>query len=420
MLLKFTLSNYRSFKDTASVDLKACAIREHTENTFSYSYGSQPLGILKSIVLLGANASGKSNLMKGFELMRNMVTNSAVETTDSKIHRIEPFMLNTETENKNTLFECTMVVNNIIYKYGFKSNNKEIHSEWLYIIAKRREEIVFIRTKNEYEIVKRFPADFKNKLLMLSELTRIDALYLSVLAQFNIEMALQLSKWFANNTVYGDPNVNDAINYTGELLKKPIYSLLLNEIIEKSNLGFTNIERKNDRQLVQKRVNKSLNGSADPLFPINLSSNHIKYNARNKPVENIFFEVSKHESSGTQKFIALLGPIIKVLVEGGTLWIDEFDAKIHPYIITMIMGLFNSAKYNKNGAQLVAVSYNQQILKKLRRDQIIFVNKDTYGASSLEALYSYNPQVQSNAFFDKEYLEQYGGVPNISDVFNLD
>lgn len=85
------------------------------------------------------------------------------------------------------------------------------------------------------------------------------------------------------------------------------------------------------------------------------------------------------------------------------------------------MDLFNSNKYNQNGAQLVSISYNQQILKKLRRDQIAFLNKDAYGASSITALYIFNPNVRSNAIFDKEYLQgQYGGVPNISDVFSLD
>ena len=152
-----------------------------------------------------------------------------------------------------------------------------------------------------------------------------------------------------------------------------------------------------------------------------LRANHVKYDAKNRRVENVFLELSKDESSGAQKLIALLGPMIKVLLEGGTFWIDDFDAKIHPYIITMVMDLFNSDKYNQNGAQLVAISYNQQILKKLRRDQIVFLNKDAYGASSLSALYIYNPHVRSNAIFDKEYLQGlYGGVPHISDLQNLD
>src|SRR5476651_690012 len=193
MLLKFVLSNYRSFKEKATLDLEACSIKEYAGNVFFSKHGTQPINILKSIALLGANSAGKSNLFKGFDLMRYMVINSARESELTKTYTIEPFMLSTETENKPSMFECTMMVDNIIYRYGFMADNKKIHSEWLYMILKRREETVFLRNKNDYEIVKRFPTDFKNKLLMLAEFTRNDALYLSILSQFNSELAMQIS-----------------------------------------------------------------------------------------------------------------------------------------------------------------------------------------------------------------------------------
>jgi len=378
VLLQFTLSNYRSFKDRASLDLKAHAIKEHPENVFSSGYGSQPVSVLKSLVLLGGNGAGKSNLFSGFSLMRSLVMNSGIETAGSNLGRVEPFRLNTETENKHSLFECTMLIGNTCYRYGFKCNNKEVHSEWLYLTEKRLEKMVFIRTKNEYELIKRFtPAD-KHKLLMLAEMTRSNALYLSVLAQFNVDFALQLYQWFAGNIVNDDVNLDDAISYTAGLFADPVYRPLMNEIIDRSSLGFKVIE-------------KQLNEPAGK-FKVN----HTLYNARNKPVDNVSFELGRQESSGVRKLIGLLGPLVKVLINGGTCWIDEFDARIHPYIITMILGLFNSIKYNKNGAQLIAVSYNQQILKKLRPDQIIFMNKDNYGVSSLGALYNENSDPKTN------------------------
>lgn len=414
MLLKFSLSNYRSFKDKATLDLEACSIKEFSENVFFSRRGSQVTNILKSITLLGANSSGKSNLLKGFDLMRYMVLNSARESELNKTYHIEPFRLSTETENMPTLFECTMMIDNIVYRYGFKSDNNEVLSEWLYMIVKRREETVFIRTKNVYELVKRYPTDFKNKLIMLTEITRCDTLYISVLSQFNIEMAQDISSWFAKNIVYSERNLENAILYTTELLANPIFSLLLNEIIEKSDLGFTTIERRSNKQSEQKQSDK---GYSSQRPTMDLSANHVKYDAKKRPVEFVFLEFSKDESLGTQKLMALLGPMIKVLIEGGIFWIDDFDAIIHPYIITMVVGLFNSNTYNKNGAQLVAISYNQQILKKLRRDQIVFLNKDVYGASTLSALYIYNPNVRSNAIFDKEYLQgAYGGVPQINNT----
>jgi len=421
MLLKFSLSNYRSFKDNATLDLEACSIKEYGENVFVCKYGNHAVNILKSIALLGANSAGKSNLFKGFNLMRHIVINSAKESELTKTYQIEPFRLCTETENKPSFFECSMMINSVIYRYGFKIDNKQVVGEWLYMIAKRREETIFIRTKNQIEIVKRFPNDYKNKLELLTELTRNDALYLSVLAQFNIDMASQIVKWFAKNIIYAEPNLDEALNYTAELLADPHYSSLLNEIIEKSDLGFSSIERHTDKRAEQKISTKNSAGFSNSRPGVKLRSIHIKHDSKNNRTEKVSLELNKNESSGAQKFIALLGPMIKVLMDGGTFWIDDFDAKIHPYIITMVMDLFNSNKYNQNGAQLVSISYNQQILKKLRRDQIAFLNKDAYGASSITALYIFNPNVRSNAIFDKEYLQgQYGGVPNISDVFSLD
>lgn len=419
MLLKFVLSNYRSFKESVILDLEACSIKEYSNNVLCSKHGTQPINLLKSIVLMGANASGKSNLFKGFDLMRYMVINSARESELNKNYTIEPFLLNTETEGKPSLFECSLIVNDITYRYGFKANNREVHSEWLYMIIKRREETVFVRNKVSFEIVKRFPTDYKNKLLILTELTRKDALFLSVLCNFNIEFAIEISKWFAKNTIYTDKNLDVAIDCTTAMFKDPFYKSFLEVIIDKSDLGFTTIEKQKNKS-VQSPAGINFNGQAGDKFKREIRVSHPKFNGENQKVDDVFLELNKMESSGSQNLIALLGPMVKILKEGGVFWIDDLDAKIHPYIISMIMDLFNSEEYNLNGAQIVAISYNQQILKKLRRDQIIYLNKDVYGVSSLSALYVYNPHVRSKAIFDNEYQQgSIRGVPQISEIMEL-
>ncbi|MGZ3755230.1 MAG: AAA family ATPase [Mucilaginibacter sp.] len=414
MLIKFTTSNYRSFKDTVSLDFKACVIKERAENTFPSNYGTKSMNILKSIVLVGANSAGKSNLIKSFDLMRDMVINSANQAGNPTINNIEPFMLNTETDRKPSLFECTMVINDIVYKYGFKSTHKVIQKEWLYMITKRREELIFERTKNEFNIVKKYPTELKNKFTMLSEVTKADVLYLSILALFDVEIGVEISNWFTDCIIYDDTNLHEAINYTYSLLENPKFNLLINNVIEKLDLGFTAIKKQNSASAASKANGLHINSNPAKQASVGLLSKHKKYTVGNKPVEQFWLDFMDHESSGTQKLIALLGPIFKVLTSGGTIFIDEFDSKIHPHIVTTIMDLFNSVHHNSKGGQLVVISYNQQILKKLRRDQIILFNKDAYGCSSMGALHSSNPRVRSTAFFDKEYLQgAYGGIPNI-------
>ena len=418
MLLKFKVSNYRSFKDEAVLDLEACSIKEQAENIVTAKSGSQPVNILKSIVLLGANSSGKSNLFKAFALMRHMVINSVKEIGQTKTYVIEPFLLSTETESSPSNFECSTMIDSVVYRYGFKANGNRIVAEWLYRIVKRREEPIFIRENDAYNILKSFTTDLKNKLHLLTEVVRPDALYLTVLSQFNIDFAQKLSIWFEKNNVYSDWNLNEAITYTRLLLADPEYSLLFNEILGKSDVGFTEVEAL--KKIDKNHIHKNINGASPRLFYQKTKVSHVKYNAKKKPVEKITLDLMSDESSGAQKLIALLGPIIDSLITGNTLWVDEFDAKIHPYIVSMVMSLFNSIKYNPNGAQLITISYNQQILKKLRRDQIVFLNKDDYGASSISALYIFNPHVRSNAIFDKEYLQGlYGGVPKIDRELRL-
>ena len=414
MLIKFTISNYRSFKDAASLNFKACVIKEHAENTIPLSYGTKSINILKSMVLVGANSAGKSNLIKGFDLMRNMVINSANQAGNPTINYIEPFMLNTETDRKPSVFECTMEINDTVYKYGFKSTNKAIHHEWLYMITKRREELIFERKKNDFNIVKKYPTELKNKLTMLSGVTKSNVLFLSILTLFDVEIGVELSKWFSDCIIYDDTNLHEAINYTYSLLENPKFNLLINNVIEKLDLGFTAIKKQNSIAAGIKSNGQPINGTAIKQPSVDLLSRHKKYTVGNKPAEQFWLDFMNHESSGTQKLIALLGPIFNVLTYGGTIFIDEFDSKIHPHIVTTIMDLFNSVKHNINGGQLVVISYNQQILKKLRRDQIILFNKDAYGCSSMGALHSSNPRVRSTAFFDKEYLQgAYGGIPKI-------
>ena len=413
MLLKFTLSNYRSFKDDATLDLEACSIKEQSDNVFLGKSGSHTYQFLKSIVILGANSSGKSNLFKGFALMRHIILNSVSETSHTKKYKIEPHLLSTETENKPALFECVLMIDGVVYRYGFKANNSEILSEWLYRAVKRREEAIFTREKNKFEILKSLATDLKKRLTLLIDTTRNDALYLTVMAQFNVDFALKISDWFATNTVYSDLDLSEAINYTRLLLVNKQYKALFNEILDKSDLGFSEIEALKKTQRVQ--FFSMADGPAADQEEHEIKVVHTKYNAGNEAVKRVSLDLMNNESSGSQKLVALLGPIINALIQGSILWIDEFDAQIHPYIVSMVMGLFNSVKHNPKGAQLIVISYNQQILKKLRRDQIVFLNKTPFGASTVSALYLFNPHVRSNATFDKEYLEGlYGGVPQIN------
>lgn len=129
----------------------------------------------------------------------------------------------------------------------------------------------------------------------------------------------------------------------------------------------------------------------------------------------------EHESLGTQKYFGLFGPILLALTEKRILFIDEIDARLHPLLLENIISFFNSKKYNPNGAQIIFTSHSTLPLKKLlRRDQMVFVDKDDFGVSTIDNLYNKAPDVRNDASFDKDYLlGKYGSIPRINIQLNL-
>ncbi len=416
MLLQFSAENYLSFKQKGILNFEASAIKEFSENLFT-PLNFYDVTLLKSVALYGANSSGKSNLLKAFALVRNLVLNSSKESQAHESLNVEPFKLNTENENEPSTFEVLFLLRERRYRYVFSVNNKRIIGEWLFIINKRKNESVFTRVGQNYDLNKLLHfGETKIKVQMLTEITRENTLFLSVLAQFNIELGKAICDWFANSTIVFDANNQEVIDYTAGLLSNPEYFSRINQIIFSSDLGFSSVEAK-IKELAQK-YNKSeqliaaLYGDENKTYSI--KTKHKKYSG-DKVIDSVYFDLMQHESLGTQKYFGLLGPIIQSLLKGSILFIDELDSRFHPLLLNIILKLFNSRMNNPNGAQLIFTLHNTDPLKKiLRRDQMIFIEKDQFGASSLCSLYEKLPKVRNDASFEKEYLSgKYGAIPNI-------
>jgi AAA15 family ATPase/GTPase len=419
MLIKFTVENFLSFMDKSSLNLEAGSIREFSKNTFSDKVGTQDIRLLKSTFLWGGNSAGKSNFLKAFLAMKNMVLHSAKDQQLSITGNIIPFLLNRKTADAPTTFESTFLIDRTCYRYGFTADSKKIHVEWLYVIQKRKEENIFFRTGANVDIDKRFPPDQKQKLKFLIDMTRSDSLFLSVLSQFNIDFALNIIKWYQDNIIYIDneldANIEEGtVSYTADLLKNPEYKKLIYFILEKAELGFYSIEEELNDKLIKTPSNNSINtilyGGTPGKYTI--KTKHIIYNEQLQPVGEVYFDLLKQESAGTKKFLELLGPIVKTILEGKRMWIDELDAQLHIMLMDLIIKLLHNSPFNINGAQFIITTHNSHILKKLRRDQMIMLDKDKYGASTIGSVYTSKSGIRGDVIFDKEYLlGTLGGVP---------
>ncbi|GAB3920227.1 AAA family ATPase [Mucilaginibacter myungsuensis] len=409
--------------ETATLDLAAGAIREFPKNVIHSQLGTQDIKVLKNISLFGANNSGKSNFFKAFMVMRYWVLNSTNDNISALKIPVQPFSLNKLTENEPTTLEVYFVINQVGFRYGFVADKERIHQEWLFTTSKRKEENVFIRNGSDYQIDKRFQADLKQKLKVLIEFTKPKALFLSVLGKFNIQFGQKIIDWFYCNKLYTDNSIDRNIDLTAALIKDEKYRATIYDIIKKSDLGFSTIKEELDERLARFKDKEAAFYAIhdEELKEYKLKTRHQRFDEHFQPVDHLYFELLEQESAGAQKFVSLLGPIVKSLVDGEIIWIDELDSRLHTHLVNLIVHLFNASPLNRNHCQAILTTHNIQVFKKLRRDQMVLLNKDLFGASSMSSVHGREKPIRSDAIIDKEYLnDQLGGVPRINKQLLLD
>ena len=186
MLIEFSVGNFLSIKDRQTLRLDASSISEHREQLID----AGRYKLLRSAVIYGANASGKSNVLKAMGTMREIVTTSIRYASTAAIG-VEPFRLSTETEARPSYFEVLFLLDDVRYRYGFEADRKVIKAEWLFVARKEQEKPLFLRDEEGFELSKEFK-EGKG----LEEKTRSNALFLSVCDQFNGSIAKQLISWF--------------------------------------------------------------------------------------------------------------------------------------------------------------------------------------------------------------------------------
>lgn len=421
MLLNFSVENFRSFRDENQLTMIATRIKDHEKNN---TFMVKNHRVLRSTAIYGANASGKSNLFRAISFMKYFVINSSKNMQSGEDISVEKFRLSTETENKDSTFEIVFFDQEIIYRYGFCVNKHRVSREWLYHIRPsrvRKEELLFCRENDAYEISKKFNEGDK-----LQKKTRNNALFLSVVAQFNGEISQQILKWFRSKLMVTSgledyqesvidiiSNISDGKNIVLEHLRDADLGVADFDV-RKENV----LEAKNIPEEIKKFVKFIQNSNDENAVPVvnEVSFMHEKYNEKNEVVSLEKFKLRNDESKGTEKYFSLAAPVLTALSMGATLIVDELESSLHPILTKHILKLFNSEK-NHNNAQLIFNTHDTNLLNKniLRRDQIWFVEKDKYGATDLYSLVDFN--VRQDASFEKDYLlGKYGAIPFVGEV----
>ena len=200
MLIDFTFKNFRAFRDEQVLSLVASKDKEYSQNIIKTEIG-QDISLLRSVVLYGANASGKTTVLDALNFSKYLIRHSAKSKPDSRI-RVKPFLLCEESRLKPIEFEYTFIQEEVRYQYGFIVTQKQVLEEWLISYPKGRARKLFSRQYNEdlKKSVYKFSAYLKGEKDKLVELTSSSALFLSVGATFNNKQLLTVYKWFDNKT----------------------------------------------------------------------------------------------------------------------------------------------------------------------------------------------------------------------------
>lgn len=413
MLISFTVKNYLSFKDSVSLHLSAAQIRElDQENTFKLEQFD--MRMLKSVGFYGANSSGKSNLIRALSFMTRFILKSSKDKQANEKIPVENFKLSTETEFRPCTFEIVFIIDAIKYRYGFEVDEQRVHSESLFWTKKNKEQLLFSRKLDEFELSSDFLAAEK-----LRSLTRDNALFLSVVAQFNGKIATEILEWIQKIKFMHDFDDRRHINRTAQLLNDDKYRRLINKFLQAVDLGFaevtaSKIDLPNELDINKNFFDFILHNKKHEYI---IKTAHIKYDKNNKPTENVVFNLMKNESLGTQKYFGMVGQIIETLVNGSILIVDEFDSRMHPILSRFIVKLFNSQKNNPKNAQLIFATHNTSLLDKdiLRRDQILLFKKNAAGATEFLSLHDKN--VRNDASYQKNYLEgKYDSVAEVKEI----
>lgn len=400
MVIQFTVENFLSFKEAATLSLTASALKERQTQADDIVFGltGTSLSLLKSAVIYGANASGKSNLIKAFDFFKWFVINSSKGVQSGENIRVESFRLNRKTAQEPSYFEAIFAAGQTQYRYGFEADKKRVYREWLYQKSNKRkakEVEWFLRDGDGYELHPKFAV---GKEVVAKKMVRDNALLLSVAGQFNDRVAAEIMGWLADTTIITGSNDESTWETAAAQIDNPAMKRRIVEFARFADLGIDDI-RKVENTVV---------------------SFHQQYDEQGKATQTITFPFRKNESEGTIKYFSLAYPIIDALDHGKRLVIDEFDSKMHPLLTCRIIGLFNSKETNPRNAQLIFTTHDTNLLNTnlFRRDQIWFTQKDSLGASELYSLAEY--KVRNSAPFEKEYLMgKYGGIPVVGQFERL-
>ena len=202
MIIRFSFGNVLSFKEPACLSMVATSLKEpKVENNPVTAVGDTGIGLLSSAAVFGANASGKSNIIKAFRFFKDFTVNSFGNAKAGRSAGIENFRLNSESIAEPSSFELIFLCNENRYRYGFEVFNSSVSMEWLYCksIRKRSKEIeLFFRDADGTRVHGSYD---RMQEIVRKQYVRSDTLCLSLAAWLNDPTATKIMRWMSDTAI---------------------------------------------------------------------------------------------------------------------------------------------------------------------------------------------------------------------------
>lgn len=409
MLIMFKVKNYCSFKEEAILDLRAASYKQHVSHLLDTPDGTK---LVKTAAIYGANASGKSNFISAMYFFEKYIFQQFISKRDLDewdFHTktlgdaFDPFRLN-ENYNKVSEFDIIFISGGDKIQYGFECTADEVLNEWYYINDKK----VFERIK----VSVTYGNKYVNNLKVFQKVPK-ERLYLSVLEYFleEEEKKIILNKFirffreeynvfleiFFESTI---KNVAGFIYLNQRLVDDKSFRNRVEEYLKQADVGIKGLD-------LHVKTVVGTNGQEKEQRVIRTI--HDIYDNHGNIAGQRLFELQQ-ESTGTLRFLAYIQEVIRMTEKGGVFVVDEISARLHPLLTKLIIDIFQDSKNTK--AQLIFTTHDISLLKKeqFRRDEVIFIDKNLRGESSLYSLSDL--KVRDDATFHKEYLQgKYGAIP---------
>ena len=412
MLVEFSVANFRSIKDEARLSLVAGPAKEHADSILTVESraetAARPLRLLSSAAIYGANAAGKTNVIRGLKTMHDIVLGSASGLAELPV---TPFRFDPACRDQPTTFEVMCIADGVRYQYGFRVTRSEVTDEWLYAWPSGRLQVWFERRSGDATEAPSWKLGGKltGDRQVWKRATRPQALFLSTAVSLNSMQLLPVFDWFRKRLhVAGVGGWSPG--FTVDYSKKGGADVL--GFLAAADLGIVDlriVEKEIPPDHIPKEIPAKLNSLIADGKAIDIFLKHQPKEGQQEELE------MDEESHGTQKIFALAGPWLDSLAEGNVIVFDELHDNLHPALVRFLVKRFHTPTANQNGAQLVFTTHDTSMLDRdlFRLDQIWLCERNDRLETSLFSLSDFRPR-RGIENLERAYLAgRFGALPYI-------